>query len=1080
MSVSPPRQTASRSSSRRSMSTSSRSSSESSRSRMLSRTDSLRSMPSQGMCPTCQMQVTHDSNCPFDVDEELLQRSLIQPKILRPPKRRLPSRQILSNLHNVEKVKLCQLQDWCEPNTYPFCFMDRMRIGNQGVPPVISSLTSSKHPETTDALREYLMVERNIVLPKHIILSDEEMGTRLYLGPNSLRPSQTLFSVTEDDTSFTVSLPRNITPGSGSSAAPSEEEGSDDDNQDGDGDDSDDNMLPIEPINPLPSNHQPHEATQLIPNFEPGLDGLGSVDSRQKKMFNIYSVPWKFENQDFLDQINMHKRQFLDIVWKQRGCRTRKSELNIFSETFLWLLKFTKNLANELLRGMFALGSKEHVRQVFIRQNLHYYKHNVNIPNVIGQDGTLNVDERRKIYQLCHDGMSPLHKRLAENLQDPILGLSRICVFINVDGSYEDSEGMSDVEHQKAFFCSHRAGHVVKFINFTTMNGKVIGLLPITTSSMSSGDGFLTSRYVGLLDDQPGENYLRRLLQGDDEYFVACVFDAGFVIKLHNQPREIRDCPNLSQLCDEENAFALHTSPKYEPYILEKDANGKLYKVYDFDPEEKTKIEVTIKFTRLLRMTQESMHGSLKRTFSFLNAKKMPNSYLKPFSASEKRKYDIPDSHKDVPKLSVFIVVGCSLLNEIHPGYKPLYLNEDDQVLMAENILLRMSVENPLLYEDMWPIDFRARARRGDGWTMVRVGRLEYGDDEGAFLGFPTPNEAEFRRAAVFLAGGIHNLLKTNDTLTYIHKLQMQNMEISPEELVQRCEGFPMMMELEYMHIKTPDDFVPTAEMPVWVPPWYDEDKFGDWHDCTIVRSLIPPTMKSATVRANFHHVVIIFGETPTDRLGQGPPYNRVYAWRCFDCPAKTGLLSMDRHCATVLCALSFRHAYRSRARLATVLNAVALECRQGLVILPPSDQSADIPANIPRKGPNTRGNNPWYQGMLHIFQIFFFMLKYFGLGQVPGGGAPPAAPTVAPTAAPTAAPSVAPTVPPTAAPTLPTLPSIAATTVALPAAPTVAPSAAPTGTSQSSSSSVQPVQSAVRPANSQNVSGKNRNVDLS
>ena len=80
------------------------------------------------------------------------------------------------------------------------------------------------------------MVERNIVLPKHIILSDEEMGTRLYLGPNSLRPSQTLFSVTEDDTSFTVSLPRNITPGSGSSAAPSEEEGSDDDNQDGDED----------------------------------------------------------------------------------------------------------------------------------------------------------------------------------------------------------------------------------------------------------------------------------------------------------------------------------------------------------------------------------------------------------------------------------------------------------------------------------------------------------------------------------------------------------------------------------------------------------------------------------------------------------------------------------------------------------------------------------------------------------------------------------------------------------------------------------------------------------------------------
>ena len=957
------------------------------------RSDSGSPLQSSVVCPTCQLLVTHNQGCPFEVNDELLQRTLVRPAtILKPPKERVSSRRILNSLHLVEKVKLCQLQGWCEPNTYPFCFFGQMRIGTQGIPQVISSLTACRHPEATDVLRQYLSVEQNIVLPKHVILLDEEMGTRLYLGPNCLRPSQAVFSFTEDDSSFTVSLQQNTAAGSGSSAAPSDDS-SDDDRVGGnnqvhdsnDENDDNDNMIPVQPINPMPTNNQPHEAIQLIPNFDAGLDGLGSVDSRQKKLFNIYSVPWKFDNDDFLDHINMHKRQFFDIVWKQRGCRSRKSELNIFSDTFLWLLKMTKNLSNELLRGMFALRSKAHARQIFIRQNLYYYQQNVNIPNVVKQDGTLNAEERRKIYQLCRNGMAPLHKKLGEYLQDP-LDRDRLCTMINVDGSYEDMEGMSDIEHQKAFFSSHRGGHVAKFLNFTSMDGKFVGLLPITTSSMSSGDGFVTQRFIGLQDDGPSENYMRLLLQGDDEHFVVIISDAGFVIRLHNQPVQIADCPNLSELSEQDDvkAFHLHTSTKYERYILEMNAAGKLHKVYDFDEDEaqdkRTQIEHTVKFTRLLRMVQENAHGSLKRTFPFLNGKKMPNTYLKPFSPSERRKNNIPESHKNIPKLSVFIVVGCSLLNEIHPGYRPLYLNDADQILMGENIVLRMSLENPLLYDQMWPIDFRARARRVDGWSMVRVGRLEYGDDEGAFLGFPTPNENEFRRAAIFLAGGVHPLVKTNEVLTYIHKLEMKDMEISPEELNQRCEGFPMMMELEYTHIKTPDNFVPTIEMPVWSPPWWDSEKFGDWHDCTIVRSLIPPTMKSASTRANFHRCVIGFGETPTNRLGQNPPYNRVYFWRCYDCPAKTGLLSMDRHCATLLCALSFRHTYRSKARLATVLNAVALECRQGLVILPPSDQSADIPANIPRKQPRgSRGNNPWYQGVLYtLLKELFYAKSYF------------------------------------------------------------------------------------------------------
>ena len=682
-------------------------------------------------------------------------------------------------------------------------------------------------------------------------------------------------------------------------------------------------------------------------------------------MLNLYRKPWELDNQDILDHINMTKIQFYNLVWKQAGCHRRQSqsELNIFSEVFLWLLKMTKGSPNDLLSSMFCLNNEEHARQVFQRHCLYYYQHNVNIPKVISQDGSINHAERRKLYQQCRHGMSPLYRRLADRIKDPT-GRNRICVLINIDGSYIDVQGSGDIELKKFLWYPGRSGYVVKFLNFTSMDGKVVGLIPISTSqSPASGDGFIFQIFVGLEDDGPSENYLRTLLGGDDQYFVCAVSDAGFVVRLRNGPTQVRDMPNMSQLCDEVGAFHVQTAAnKYDPYILMKDSNGMLYKA-PFDEEKKTLVENTIKFTRLLRMVQENVHASLKKTFSFLDAKKMCNSYLQPFSRTEQRKYNLPDSHKRIPKLSVYTVVACSLLNEIHPGYRPLYLTEEDQEPMADNILLRMSVENPLLYDDIWPVSFTG-TREGGGWSMVKVAYLEYVDEH--FLGFPIPAEADVQRLAPLLAGGVHNLLKTSELLTYINKLYFKDSNLTPEQLITRCEAFPDHMEVFYTKIEAPADFVPSQENPVWVPDWWDEEKFGEWPGpMTLARCVIPPSMKSATQRSNFHQVVIAFGASPSDRLGQPPPFNRVYFWRCFQCPAKCGSLSMDRHCATLLCALAFRQTYRSKARLGTLLNPVALPIRQGNIILPPSDQSADIPTDIPRKSSGrNRANNPFYEGM--------------------------------------------------------------------------------------------------------------------
>lgn len=895
----------------------------------------------------------------------------IPPTILRPPKHREGTKEILNSLPYIERLKLCKMQGWCVPDVYPFCFFGNTRIGPHGIPPIFSSLTAAQRPLNVDGLKEYLSVEQNISLPKEIIIFDEERQQRLYLPPNVLRPSPHEFSFTESDTSFSVSLhPQSSVANTGIM---------DNDIRDNSRSDDDDNDADVQmrSSSPPPVGGGSHPACQLIPDFQPGRDGLGAVDGRFKKM-NSYRKPWEMDNQDFLDHINIHKTQFYDLVNKQAGSHGKRCDLNIFSEVFLWMLKLTKGLSNALLGSMFDLNSEEVARQVFIRQNMFYYLHNVNIPNIVAHDGSVNHAERRKLYQQCYAGMSPLHRRLAAKIRDPT-GRNRRCVFINVDGSYIDIEGLSDIELQKFFFYPPRSGHVVKFLNFTTMDGKIVMLIPITTSqSPASGDGFLVQRFVGLEDDGPSESTIRTLLQGDDEFFVCMVSDAGFCVRLRNQPTQIRDCPNLTQLCKEHGAVHLHTSTTFEPYILVKDDNGMFYKVEIGDGEDqipvanldtkKTIIENTIKFTRFLRMVQENVHASLKKTLAFFDAKKFSNKYLKPFSKAQQKWYKFPRSHETIPKLSVFLVVGCSILNEIHPGYRPLYLNEEDQVPMADCIIQRMSMENPLLYEDMWPLDFTAR-NEGNEWSSVKVAILEYVNED--FLHFPLPLNDEFRRAAIFLVGGIHALLKTNEVLTYINKLYLKDSNISPEEVLRRCSAFPDHMEILYSKIETPGDFVPTEETRKWIPDWWDEEIFGEWHDCTVAKTLIPPSMKSATVRSNFHNVVICYGNEPSDRLGLLPPFDRIYAWRCLNCPAKIGSVAMDRHCATFLCALAFRQTYSSKARLATVLNPVAPDCRQGMTIMPPTDHSAHIPANIPRKRDDrARSNNPFYQGKFRIKSI--------------------------------------------------------------------------------------------------------------
>ena len=134
----------------------------------------------------------------------------------------------------------------------------------------------------------------------------------------------------------------------------------------------------------------------------------------------------------------------------------------------------------------------------------------------------------------------------------------------------------------------------------------------------------------------------------------------------------------------------------------------------------------------------------------------------------------------------------------------------------------------------------------------------------------------------------------------------------------------------------------------------------------TLVRAHIPPSYKTATNRANYHWVVIGFGQEPSNRLGLIPPYDKIYCWYCFNCPALNGSMGMDRHLSALLQGLSFPEEYHSTALPVNTLNTVVSVQRQVTDILP-SHISSDIAQNITRRSMNTRSRLSVYDLTSHV-----------------------------------------------------------------------------------------------------------------
>ena len=550
-------------------------------------------------------------------------------------------------------------------------------------------------------------------------------------------------------------------------------------------------------------------------------------------------------------------------------------------------------------------------------------------------------------------------KTLLQNFEDP-KGRQRIPLGINIDATYIDIQGSDDIELQKHMFYGPRSGHTTKLLNMTDLSSKIIGVLPVASSqSPSSGDGLLISKHIELQDSSDSGKYVRSILRGNDRYFVVLVTDAGFVVPVPNAPVQARG-PTLADVCLQEGAVLLHTSASHEKFHLERTPQGTIRKV-PWTPGMETLDDNVVKFVRLFRKMQEQVHAALKGMFKIFDMRHLWNSVLLPLTPRQLRNLNLPEEmFRDMPRLSYIAIVCCSLLNSVHPGFLPLYMDPADQPRAAESLLSRLFLENPLLHPDIWPISFTG-AQRGSAWIEVSFRDLENNN----VIDFPRLNRDEINPIALDIVSGPHALQKADSLLTYMNQLLIKDQNLTREQAVQRLQYFPSDWRVQYLDLRTPADFQPSEDTPSYCPQWWDETRFGQWHDLRLVRCQIPPSYKTATTRTNFHWTVIAFGREPSTRMGLRSPYDRVYCWRCFKCPARNGSLSMDRHLATLLKALSFPSEYKSTAKTVNILNTVAGTRRQATDILPPST-SVNIPSVILRRTRNVRSSyagrpNPLY-----------------------------------------------------------------------------------------------------------------------
>ena len=202
-------------------------------------------------------------------------------------------------------------------------------------------------------------------------------------------------------------------------------------------------------------------------------------------------------------------------------------DLSLEAQCLLFLVRYRKNISLDDLAVNFAINKKL-VLNVIEKFLYSEYMTSSSIPLLFNPENVEQDISRMLVY--LRNETPPLLQGIISEFQDPT-GRGRQCVVALIDATYLHIQKSSDFELQKTTWYAPKASNIIKLLDLTTCTGKFAAIFPLAASlSPRCGDTNLTSSFVHATDDQSGDTLspLRKMLEGNEEYFLHIVSDAGF------------------------------------------------------------------------------------------------------------------------------------------------------------------------------------------------------------------------------------------------------------------------------------------------------------------------------------------------------------------------------------------------------------------------------------------------------------------------------------------------------------------------------------------------------------------------
>ena len=191
---------------------------------------------------------------------------------------------------------------------------------------------------------------------------------------------------------------------------------------------------------------------------------------------------------------------------------------------------------------------------------------------------------------------------------------------------------------------------------------------------------------------------------------------------------------------------------------------------------------------------------------------------------------------------------------------------------------------------------------------VVKINDLQHVNN----IGFPQLPKHLFNPLVYDVTGGPGPLIGASSILSYISFTWMKanNPQLDIFEL-QNSLDLPLEHNIQY--------FVQENR-----PEGWNNDLFGDFSSCTVVRMLCPPSHNSDSDTTKWKYAVVCFSSSNDNRLGIRGPLSKIVAWTCIRCPSKMGLMRTCKHVAALLMVLAFPYAFVLKTLVVSLLNPKA------------------------------------------------------------------------------------------------------------------------------------------------------------